>query len=144
MRSCLLLLCLLPLGGCLVEEVRVQAPVPGPDDRGRLWCGRQEHAIPPPAPVCIRRGPLPQDVPVSWYVHRRDESGSLLRAEARAQSPRPWWQTFPCDLVADFAPVELVASRTVVLEPYAVPRRDRAELEREAALHGYARSPAAP
>lgn len=139
-RSVLLLAAILILPGCLVHEARIDGPVTGPDDEGRLWINRSETSLPASPPLHHEeRGGKPRDIPVSCYVYRRDENGTLLRWDGHVRTALPWWQRFPCDIAVDYWPQEVSVPVATQLHPIPVPERDPADLLAEARRHGYAR-----
>lgn len=129
-----LLLCALPLAGCLVHEVRIEAQAPA--DAAGIGRSAVLSAVRDGAPAEIRRGPLPYDVPAAWWL--RDREGRLLVGNARALSPRPWWQRFPCDLAVDLWPGEVRVLTVASVNPTPVRERSAAEITAEAHAHGYA------
>ena len=80
--------------------------------------------------------PLPIDFPVTAW--RRSAAGPLERADLRVQTPLPWWQRFPADLVADFLPIDatVTVDSTITLE--TVPRVDLDAFLAHAEHDGYA------
>lgn len=120
-----------------MHEVRVTAPADQPGVDGGAAIGVATHPSPPgPPPLTIRRGTLPQDVPVSaWH---RDREGVITRADAELLTPLPWWQRFPFDLATDFAPTDLVVRRDYTLAESPVAAHSREQLDAEAAAAGYA------
>jgi hypothetical protein len=131
----LILLCALPLGGCLVHEVRIegQAPVDATASPGR---NAVLGAVRDGGPAEVRRGPLPFDVPAAWWL--RDREGHLLIGHAHALSPLPWWQRFPADLAVDLWPGEVHVLEVATVRPVPVRERSAAEITAEAHAHGYA------
>lgn len=135
MRSPLpILLCVLPLAGCLKDEVRIEAQAPA------AGATAGSHAVLAKvgdgAPAEVRRGPLPLDVPATWWL--RDREGRLLVGNARALSPLPWWQRFPFDLAVDLWPAEVCVLDVATVVPQPVRERSTAEITAEAKAHGYA------
>jgi hypothetical protein len=136
----LVLVAMLSLSGCLEHEARVSAAPVGPDESGVAYFGFTAQPIPSdPPPAAEQRSPLPVSIPVTWYTFRRDARGAILRFDQTVQTPLPWWQRFPCDVVTDFAPVTIPVRTAVVVTPREVALRDPAELKAEAHAHGYAR-----
>lgn len=136
MRSpVLILLCALPLAGCLVHEVRIegQAPAAAAASPGR---NAVLSAVRDGTPAEVRRGPLPFDVPAAWWL--RDRDGHLLIGHVRALSPLPWWQRFPADLAVDLWPAEVRVLTVATVRPTPVRERTAAEITAEAHAHGYA------
>ncbi len=131
------------LTGCLTHEARITVPASavqpatGPQLEGNTTIGAHSFLTPPgPPPSTVQRGPLPQDVTITAW--RRDADGLISRDDAEVVTGLPWWQRFPCDMVTDVAPTELVvrAEYDVVLTP--VIAHTRAQLDHEAATAGYA------
>lgn len=134
--------------GCVVHEARVTvppAPSAGPGSKApptRMVVGTRPSAPASKDPVVLR-GPLPQDVQVSaWHM---DADGSILcRAEQRVTTPLSWWQRFPCDIVSDLIPADVVARSEATLECRPVPATDAAALAESARCDGYAHDEAMP
>lgn len=129
-----LLLCVLPLTGCLVHEVRIESQAPA--DAVGAGQNAVVSTLRTGAPAEIRRGPLPHDVPAAWWL--RDREGHLLVGQARALSPTPWWQRFPADLLVDLWPGEVRVLTIATVVPTPVHERSVAEITAEAHAHGYA------
>jgi hypothetical protein len=98
----------------------------------------------------VTRRPWPAPVPVTRFLHPRwtqlGNVGSpreaaawqvLERAQATVQSPRPWWDHFPCDLPASYLPVDFPAHAVGTLAYRPVLPHDPAALRAEAAAAGY-------
>lgn len=130
------------LSGCVTHEIRVDVPAEtisasAVPVEGRTVIGAATFISPPgPPPSTVQRGPLPQDVTVTAW--RRDSEGIIARGDAQISTALPWWQRFPCDMVTDVVPTELVvrSDHTLVTAPVAT--HTRAQLDAEAAAAGYA------
>ncbi len=92
--------------------------------------------MPPPARSIKRCGPLPQEVRVTAW--RREDDGSLMRADGLLRTPLPWWQRFPADLITDILPWTLACEDHHTMSPLALPVISEQELTDEASAHGYA------
>jgi len=104
-----------PVLSALVEDVHE-----------RHWSGRS-----------LRRDPLPTDLAITSWTTLGD--GSLRRADAWVESPRPWWQRFPADFVTDLLwPEELVARRRLHLSVTEIHARSIEHLDLAALQRGYA------
>lgn len=119
-------------GGCLVHRARV-APAPEAPGGGVSAVATRVQTA---APAAERSGPLPHELPVTWAV--RDGEGRLCLLQAVVQSPLPWWQRFPCDLLIDLWPGEVAVTVEAQLQPRPVVPRPHADIIAEAKAHGYA------
>lgn len=134
MRS-VLLLSVLALAGCLREEARVDATVPAGSD-ARAGSSAVLATVAHGAPADSRHGALPFDLPAVWTLRAPDR---MLIGHARAESPLPWWQRFPCDLFIDLWPGDVTIPVTATVVPQPVRTRTADEITAEARAHGYAR-----
>lgn len=136
MRPVVMVLSVLCCAGCLVEEARVEPRLPVGTGTGDGLCAVAGEAR-DGAPMEVRHGPLPFDVPASWWL-RTDGGRTMLIGHGRALSPLPWWQRFPCDLAVDLWPGEVRVTAVASIEPQPVRERTPAEITAEARAHGYA------
>lgn len=118
--------------GCLVHRASV-APAPEVPQGGVSAIGTKVQLA---APAAERAGPLPHEIPVTWAV--RDGEGRLCLLHMVVQSPLPWWQRFPCDLLIDLWPSEVAVTVEAQLLPQPVVPRSHADIIAEAKAHGYA------
>jgi hypothetical protein len=132
MRAALCALLALPLAGCLAHRAEVSG-AGMPATAGTAAVGGR---VADGAPQESRHGPLPHEIPASWIV--RGEDGRLLSAHAVLQSPLPWWQRFPADLLVDLWPGEVVVAAHAVLTPTPITPRSADDITAEARAHGYA------
>lgn len=132
MRAALCALLALPLAGCLAHRAEVSG-AGAPTTAGTSAVGG---TVADGAPAVQRSGPLPHELPASWIV--RGEDGRLLTAHAVLQSPLPWWQRFPADLLVDLWPGQVVICSSTVLTPVPINPRSADDITAEARAHGYA------
>ena len=129
-----LLFCILLLSGCVSHEARVTSTADVAGSEGATVIGGTSYSAPPA--LTVDRSPLPRQLPVSAW--RRDETGAIARYETEVTTPLPWWQRFPCDLVADLVPVDLTVVAEAHIAVVPITPRTRDDLDREAAAAGYA------
>jgi hypothetical protein len=132
-----LLLALITLSGCIQHEVRVDPPPGGPPANAHVLVGFRPAT---PGSAVVRTSPLAIDLGISaWAV---EEGVGVWRAELRVRSPTPWWQRFPCDIVADLMPIHAIARTQGTLAYRLITPQDRTTtpeaLASEALAHGYA------
>ncbi|TVR45760.1 MAG: hypothetical protein EA402_03850 [Planctomycetota bacterium] len=121
------------IGGCITHRASVSPP---PAADGRVVASAIGGEIGQQIPGDVERsGAYPQELPASVWL--RDAKGNLLRAEARVQTPKPWWQRFPFDAVTDLLPVEFTVRAHAQLEAEPVPTMRIEELDAAAAAFGF-------
>jgi len=126
----------LAMSGCIAHRAEVTPPT---DATCSAAIGTQI-ADPFSTPISDS-GSLPRSLPVTAW--RKDDQGHLFRGDALIETPTPWWQRFPADVVSDMlVPHTLTAdaSGSVVVLP--VPASSAADLTARAQSAGYA-APAA-
>lgn len=136
-----LAICALVMTGCVRHQATVTPPAAAPiaDDGQRPPTFLAAHSTvierDRTKPVTVA-SPLPIDFPVTAW--RRSSAGPLERADLRVQTPLPWWQRFPADLVADFLPIDaaVVTDSAITLE--TVPLVDLDTFLAHAERDGYA------
>ncbi len=124
------------LGGCLLHEARIE-PAPAPGFAGEKLVGTKPATPWTTAPI-VRTGALPIEL-VASAAGRMGED-DFARATARVATPKPWWQRFPCDFVADLIPVTYTcrAVTTLTVRPLVAKRAE--DLYAEASAAGFARA----
>lgn len=132
----LTLLCCFALGGCVAHVARAVPPETGPTSAA---VGTQvvDHFT---APIEERHA-LPRSLPVTlWSL---DADGNLARGDLVIETPLPWWQRFPADVVSDMLlPGTLTAEASGTPTLQRVPHGDPTVLTEHARAAGYA-APAA-
>ncbi|MDA3963813.1 MAG: hypothetical protein PF961_23740 [Planctomycetota bacterium] len=84
-----------------------------------------------------RSSHLPQEIRATAW--RRNDAGSIERAEIVAATALPWWQRFPADLVSDLLiPKTFIVEKRVTVSVAPLPSYTDAQLEHMARAHGYA------
>ncbi len=124
------------MSGCIQHEVRVDPPPGGPPANARMLVGFRPAA---PGSAVVRTSPLAIDLAITaWAVDQEH----VLRSDLHVRSPTPWWQRFPCDIVADLLPMRFTARTQVTLAYRLITPNDTATtpeaLTTEALAHGYA------
>jgi hypothetical protein len=135
--SSLRLACVIPLlsaQGCIAHVARVQ-PCVWPEAGTETTVVAGTKRADPAAPH-VTESPLPIEMHISAWHKQAD--GPLERAETDLRTPLPWWQRFPFDAAADFAPTRLTAQSEAAVVFTPVPSRDEADLFKEAQSNGFA------
>ena len=132
-RAGLPLVLLAMLGaGCVQHRAVLEPPQDGPPPH--LVAGPQ--ALASFDEPLVAEGPLPRAL--SGSAWRRSEDGTLLRAEVQVETPRPWWQRFPADIVSDLIPHDFTVEERTRIRLAPVPAAEPETLTAEARRYGYA------
>lgn len=132
--------------GCVRHQATVTPPAPAAiaDDGQRpptFLAARSKAVERERVEPVTTTGPLPVDFQITAW--RRSAAGPLERADLRVQTPLPWWQRFPADLVADFLPIDAAVETNSTITLRTVPRVDLDAFLAHAERDGYAHRPGA-
>lgn len=126
--------------GCISHRAQLHPPDHGDQPRRVVAMavdGRIHGSADPIVESAIHKeGPLPLEIQATLW--QRDQQGNLWRGDAQVQSPRPWWQRFPFDVVSDLAPITFSASAASTITVQRVPSITISELNAAAARFGFA------
>lgn len=79
---------------------------------------------------------LPTETQVdAWF---RDSEGHIHRAHVHLNSPKPWWQRFPADILSDLlcpGQLQVTAKATLIMQEAS--SYSKASLDRLAEIYGY-------
>ena len=131
-KSSLMLGCLV-CGACVQHQARLLPPAPDSGDQQLLTEKKQveqwQHEE-------VEQSPLPLETQLTAYALR---DGQMHRADHTLQTPVPWWQAFPADIVTDlFWPGTLLVEAEQRVELSAVPLLKEEDLDNAARSFGYA------
>ena len=126
------------LGGCIVHRGSVAMHPDTPSQSLQLQPVSAMATVvdQPWAGPTQRVSPFAVELPTAVWL--RDNEGSLMRGDVNPQTPRPWWQRFPVDIITDLWPRPIELQAHAVIHPQAIVPRDANELDAEAYAFGYA------
>lgn len=132
--------------GCIQHQVRLLPPPGGPPPGTTLLVGNRYED---PHRIIERTSPMPLALSVTAWAQAPlkppKEDACIWRIDLIVRTPRPWWQRFPCDIVANLLPWTCTARTQMTLAYRPITPQDgiaaTAAMEAEAQAHGYARHP---